>query len=95
MKIHVCSRCEGCGYVTGTFRFEVPWTRWASPHDQAGDKGVFQPHPCPDCGGTGALIETMPAPAVDQRLPTRRGLPRLESYAEHVADVLRHRHPMA
>jgi len=87
MNIHVCRRCEGCGHVTGGFRWEVPWTHWA-PTPEAAAESFLDPQPCPDCGGTGALIELsegarMPA------FPLRRGIRGVPSYADHVAMVLR------
>jgi hypothetical protein len=87
MNIHVCGRCEGCGHVTGGFQWEVPWTRWA-PTPEAAKESFLDPQACPDCGGTGALIELgegtrMPA------FPIRRGIRHVTSYADHVAMVLR------
>lgn len=85
VKIHVCGRCEGCGYVTGSRRWEIAWSRWAGGRDDA--TSVLGAHPCPDCGGTGALIEQdvqEPEPA----LPTRRGLGARNRYARHVSAVL-------
>ena len=92
MKIHVCARCEGCGYVTGTRRWEVAWTRWARPQDQQGESGMLQAQPCPDCGGTGALIQTDGSTLGDLHLASRRGLPRQNEYAQHVEALLRSRH---
>lgn len=90
MKVHQCARCEGCGYVTGSFRWEIPWTHWASnPSDPEQQDGILEAHACPDCGGTGALIELDIQPDPQLRLPTRRGITREPSYAEHVESVLR------
>ena len=85
MRIHTCARCEGCGYVTGAFRWEIPWSRWAKLLGPALEDGVFEARPCPDCGGTGALIET--AAAGEPGLVSRRGVPR-NDYAQHVAVIL-------
>lgn len=89
MKIHECSRCEGCGYVTGTRRWEVAWTRWARPEDGASESGLLAAQPCPDCGGTGALIEIERAAPVQTGLASRRGLPRQNDYIQHVEALLR------
>ena len=88
MKIHECARCEGCGYITGSLRWEVAWSRWADAKDPRHAEGVLEAHPCPDCGGTGALILMDEIGTPDAKLPTRRGLNRQQSYAEHVASVL-------
>lgn len=90
MTIHECARCEGCGYVTGNLRWEIAWSRWADAADPDRASGVLAAHPCPDCGGTGALIQ-MEEAATESALPTRRGL-RRESYAAHVATVLGTQH---
>jgi len=87
MQIHVCRRCAGCGHVTGAFRWEIPWSRWAPSAVPAEDAGVLPPHACPDCGGTGALIE-LDETAADPAFPSRRGLRPAHSYAQHVALVL-------
>lgn len=84
MTIHECGRCEGCGHVTGSYGWEIPWTKWSV--DGSATKGFMRPSPCPDCGGTGALI-VLPEAASKLRLASRRGLPR-NGYAEHVAAVL-------
>lgn len=89
MKIHECARCEGCGYVTGTRRWEVAWTRWAGPQDNDSASSLLAAHPCPDCGGTGALIQLDRLAPVDGGLPSRRGLPRQNEYAQHVEALLR------
>jgi hypothetical protein len=88
MRIHQCARCEGCGYVTGAFRWEIPWSRWANGDHPPAEAGVFEPRPCPDCAGTGALIE-MDASA-EPGLASRRGVPR-NAYAQHVAFLLQSR----
>ena len=89
MKIYQCARCAGCGYLAGAFRWEVPWSQWApNPSDPQHEGGVLEAQPCPDCGGTGALIQADAVAASAADLPTRRGVPRAESYAEHVATVL-------
>ena len=85
MKIHTCRRCDGCGHIAGGHNWEIPWTRIAAEVD--GERGVLRPHACPDCGGTGALLE-MPVAASDLKLPTRRGIPQ-NQYAQHVAALLR------
>jgi hypothetical protein len=84
MNIHVCGRCEGCGHVTGSYQWEIPWTRWAPTATHPNNQGGFlRPHPCPDCGGTGALLEMeVVAPTVS--LPSRRGLRTRNAYADHV-----------
>ena len=88
MNIHVCGRCEGCGHVTGSFQWEIPWTRWAPTATHPNNKGgVLRPHPCPDCGGTGALLELdAQVPAV--ALPSRRGIRTRTAYADHVQVLL-------
>jgi hypothetical protein len=85
MIIHVCRRCEGCGHVAGGFQWEVAWSRWA-PTAEAAAESFLEPHPCPDCGGTGALIE-LPDPDVPI-WTVRRALRGVSTYAEHVAAVL-------
>ena len=51
MNIHVCARCEGSGHVTGGFRWEIPWTRWAPTATHPNSRsGLLRPQPCPDCG---------------------------------------------
>jgi hypothetical protein len=87
MNIHVCGRCDGSGHVTGGFQWEIPWTRWATDVVRATEaSGILRPHVCPDCGGTGALLE-LPDYSLPLHLPSRRGL-RTGSYAEHVARIL-------
>lgn len=87
MKIHVCRRCDGSGHVTGGYRWEIPWTRWAAGPDSA-RRSFLAPQPCPDCAGTGALIELEGA-AADLPFASRRGLRDPgRSYAAHVAAVL-------
>jgi hypothetical protein len=87
MNIHKCSRCDSCGYVTGSYHWEIPWTRWAPTPDHPNNtRGLLRPHSCPDCGGTGALLELTAAPPRD--LPSRRGLPSANPYADHVALLL-------
>lgn len=87
MNIHVCRRCEGCGHVTGGFKWEVPWTRWA-PTADAEKESFLEPHACPDCGGTGALIEMGGGVSSAPAFAFRRSL-RAITYADHVAAVLR------
>lgn len=91
MKIHECSRCEGCGYVTGGFHWEVAWTRWAPTPDHPNNTGgILSPRPCADCGGTGALLELIGM--IDgPSLPSRRGIPVANPYAEHVSILLQTR----
>jgi hypothetical protein len=89
MKIYRCARCEGCGYVAGAFRWEFPWTRWApDPEDPQHESGVLEPHPCPDCIATGALLQLDGDQPFEPALPTRRGMPRQVTYAQHVAAIL-------
>lgn len=90
MKIHECARCEGCGYITGSFRWEIPWSRWARPQDSS-PGSVLEAQPCPDCGGTGALILQEGGESAEPKLASRRGLS-TNSYARHVATVLRTQH---
>lgn len=86
MMIHECGRCDGCGYITGGFQWEVPWTRWAPTPEHPNAHGFLRPHACPDCGGTGALLEIPDAgPRLD--LPSRRGIVS-NTYADHVALIL-------
>jgi hypothetical protein len=88
MNIHECSRCKGCGYVTGSYHWEIPWTRWAPTVDHPNNKGgMLRPHGCPDCGGTGALLELDTTGPVLE-LPSRRGLPPVNAYADHVSLLL-------
>lgn len=91
MTIHECARCEGCGYITGAFRWEIPWSRWAGPNGES-ESGFLEAHACPDCGGTGALIRLDAVPAMGPKLASRRGLPRSNAYAHHVELVLRSQH---
>jgi DnaJ-class molecular chaperone len=90
MQIHECARCEGCGYITGSLRWEIPWSRWADAKDPGHNAGVLEAHPCPDCGGTGALIR-LDATEPELKLASRRGLAQQSSYARHVESVLRTR----
>ncbi|HSJ10128.1 MAG TPA: hypothetical protein VK928_09440 [Longimicrobiales bacterium] len=53
---------------------------------------MLQAQPCPDCGGTGALIQTDGSTLGDLHLASRRGLPRQNEYAQHVEALLRSRH---
>lgn len=73
--------------MTGGFQWEVPWTRWA-PTVEAAEVSFLEAHPCPDCGGTGALIE-LPEGVKPLLVPTRRALRGVYSYSDHVASVLR------
>lgn len=85
MTIHECARCEGCGYVTGSFRWEIPWSRWSQGDDES---SFLSAQVCPDCSGTGALIEMEVKELPDLKLPSRRGMARRNTYARHVASVL-------
>ncbi len=89
MKIHSCRRCDGCGHIAGGYNWEIPWTRIAVDAE-AGERSVLRPHTCPDCGGTGALLE-LDATVAGPALPTRRGLPQNDHYVHHVAALLRSR----
>jgi len=91
MQIHECARCEGCGYITGSLRWEIPWSRWASAADPLQAGGVLQAQPCPDCGGTGALIRMETFDRAEPRLASRRGLRRESSYARHVEMLIKTR----
>jgi len=86
MNIHSCARCDGSGHVTGGYGWEIPWTRWAVGSGDPADPGILKAHACPDCGGTGALLE-FPRPQI---LPLPWGGARhpRECYADHVALVL-------
>lgn len=84
MNIHVCRRCEGCGHVTGGYKWEIPWTRWARDNQDT-EPGVLRPHACPDCGGTGALLDI--AVGELNGLPSRRGI-QSNRYAHHVSVLL-------
>ena len=59
--------------------------------DHDGSARFLEPHACPDCGGTGALIQFEAGEGVDVSLPTRRGLPQDRSYSRHVHSLLRSR----
>lgn len=83
MKVYRCERCEGCGYITGGFRWETPWIR-AVPEGME-TEGVLEAHACPDCGGTGALIDM--GAVAEPALPSRYGIPVRNGYARHVALV--------
>ena len=88
MNIHRCGRCEGCGHVTGGYQWEIPWTRWAPASSHPNNRGgVLRAHACPDCGGTGALLE-FDTSVTEPRLPSRRGLRPRNAYAAHVQLVL-------
>jgi hypothetical protein len=87
MDVYRCERCEGCGYITGGFRWEVAWVRCVGPEsDGHSDEGLLEAHGCPDCGGTGALIVMTPVTA-EPALPTRFGVPVRDRYARHVSLV--------
>ena len=89
MKVHSCRRCDGCGHIAGGYNWEIPWTRVAA-NAEAGERSVLRPQACPDCGGTGALLELAVAPSTALKLATRRGLPQDRNhYAQHVAGLLR------
>ncbi|MGH7448543.1 MAG: hypothetical protein ACRELT_13325 [Longimicrobiales bacterium] len=92
MQIHECARCEGCGYVTGSFRWEIPWSRWADAADPQHNGGVLEAHPCADCGGTGALIRMDVVERAEPKLASRRGLRSPVSYVEHVESLLKSQH---
>ncbi|HEX2168650.1 MAG TPA: hypothetical protein VHG09_15550 [Longimicrobiales bacterium] len=92
MQIHECARCEGCGYITGSLRWEIPWSRWADAEDPEHHAGVLEAAPCPDCGGTGALIRMDTIQLTEMNLASRRGLKRQNSYADHVETVLHTQH---
>lgn len=100
MKIHPCRRCDGCGHIAGGYNWEIPWTRLNAEANVAerdvaeGDiaEGDIDTQPlraraCPDCGGTGALLELASATR-EPALPTRRGLAQ-NRYRQHVAGLLR------
>lgn len=91
MQIHECVRCEGCGYITGSLRWEIAWSRWADAKDPRNTAGVLEAHPCPDCGGTGTLIRMDAVEVPELTLPSRRGLKRPSSYARHVEILLQNR----
>lgn len=87
MNIHECARCDGSGHVTGGYGWEVPWTRWAGVDaGTSEDHGILKAHGCPDCGGTGALLEFPQAPAL--QLPWHGVRRSRASYSDHVALVL-------
>ncbi|HSJ16408.1 MAG TPA: hypothetical protein VK939_18515 [Longimicrobiales bacterium] len=89
MKIYRCDRCEGCGYITGGFRWETPWTRAVRNQAAEGTRdSILEAQACPDCGGTGALI-VMDSSASELALPSSYGIPRRNGYAHHVALVRR------
>jgi hypothetical protein len=87
MNIHSCARCDGSGHVTGGYGWEIPWTRWAGgTTENADDRGLLRAHVCPDCCGTGALLEfprvqVVPLPWGGIRQPGA-------AYSDHVALVL-------
>ena len=86
MRVHSCVRCDGSGHVTGGYGWEVPWTRWAGGTSDADGSGILRAHGCPDCGGTGALLEFPEEKRVT--LPWG-GLRHVRStYADHVALVM-------
>jgi hypothetical protein len=87
MNIHTCARCDGCGHVTGGYGWEVPWTRWAGSATARSDEtGILKAHACPDCGGTGALLEFPRAQVL--QLPWGGLRQPRAAYADHVALVL-------
>jgi hypothetical protein len=69
-------------------RWEIPWSRWASASDPVHVEGVLQAQPCPDCGGTGALIRMDGIAMPELKLASRRGLRRQSTYANHVETLL-------
>jgi hypothetical protein len=87
MKIPVCARCEGSGHLARAYNWELPWSRWVDNVDNQHKDTLFRPHACPDCGGTGALLE-IPELASAPRLASRRGIRPSNAYAEHVAVTL-------
>jgi hypothetical protein len=89
LNIYRCERCEGCGYITGGFRWETPWIRCvpAEPAGAGMAAGLLEAHACPDCGGTGALIELESA-RTEPALPSRHGIPPRNRYVHHVSRVL-------
>jgi hypothetical protein len=87
MKIHSCRRCDGCGHIAGGYSWEVPWTRIAATTEE-GERSPLRPQMCPDCGGTGALLELDAQSVTGPKFATRRGLPQ-NHYVHHVAALLR------
>lgn len=85
MKIHTCRRCDGCGHIAGGYNWEIPWTRLTAGDPDA--RRLPRARACPDCGGTGALLE-LASSTREPALPTRRGLAQ-NRYRQHVAGLLR------
>ncbi len=55
----ICSRCEGCGQIA-TDEDGTPWTFWANlepPANLAVQLGIVRPIECPDCEGTGEIMD--------------------------------------
>ena len=51
-----CSRCDGCGRISGSGRSERPWNSFGDvPPHTALQKimGMQRPRTCPDCDGEG------------------------------------------
>lgn len=87
MNIHVCARCDGSGHVTGGYGWEVPWTQWAVEDTATSvEHGILKAHVCPDCAGTGALLEFPRQPSL--QLPWGGIRSPRAAYADHVALVL-------
>lgn len=86
MKIHPCRRCDGCGHIAGGYNWEIPWTRLTA-EGEADARPLARARACPDCGGTGALLELAASPR-DPAFPTRRGMVQ-NNYRQHVAALLR------
>jgi len=87
MNVHICIRCDGSGHVTGGYGWEIPWTRWATDSSAATEEhGILKAHVCPDCAGTGALLEFARTHVLP--LPWGRLRGQHESYADHVDLVM-------
>lgn len=60
MDMQICHRCEGCGHIVATSRFEMPWVKWAKSQKEFDANPVariFRPRVCPSCDGAGTLPE--------------------------------------
>ncbi|MEN8373918.1 MAG: hypothetical protein ABFS34_00560 [Gemmatimonadota bacterium] len=57
-----CGRCDGCGHVVASARFDMSWSRWTGVANGSGSgpaTRMFRPRICPTCEGTGLTPQPM------------------------------------